>query len=492
MKQLVFIIGLLAFVQMSAQEDIGEVITFSEGMVEGNARYMGTAGAMGAIGANLSAILVNPAGSMLYTAGEMELTTEMSVYNSSSLYLDNSVNATNSDLKVSELGFVINVFEDDESPLSRCNFGFIYSKNNSFNKKVSFYGVNNTSSITEDMLAELDNGYSTADYSELGWNTYAVDVNDSGWYVTPFNSFDEDGNWETSFGEDQYKTISVSGAKKEYAFNWGMEFHEKILFGFNFSVDQLQYDCTKSHVEIVNNTPYYDLNKLEYLVDYGLNGIGYSASLGILIKPIDRLRIGGALHTPTTYSFTSTKTSSMETNFDSPDENGYYSYYDSYTEEYTYKYVTPTKAVFNIAYIYKNIGFLDIDYERIDYGSISIDSKDVDEFVELNSEIGTDLAVANNFKIGGELRYGAVSFRAGYAMYENPYAKADDFDFYKTSIAGGIGFRGDRTYLDIAYVYTNTKESISDVMYTDYYGSEVTGEYDENRTKLAVTLGVKF
>lgn len=179
---------------------------------------------------------------------------------------------------------------------------------------------------------------------------------------------------------------------------------------------------------------------------------------------------------------------SMYNEFNSPDADGYYSYESNFDGTAEYNYSTPLKLTGNIAYIFKNIGFLNFDYERVNYSRVAYDGSN--EFLEYNNTISDTYNAVNTFKLGGELRYGSVSFRGGYAMFED--ALFPETKEFNKRIAGGIGIRGEKFYFDAAYTYTIYENERDQFMYYDYDGYSVNGTYNQNLSSLILSVGVKF
>ena len=115
----------------------------------------------------------------------------------------------------------------------------------------------------------------------------------------------------------------------------------------------------------------------------------------------------------------------------------------------------------NMAFVFKNYGFIGLDYEFVDYSSARLRSSDYNFFNE-NNNVKNNYQAQHVIRAGGELNLSPMALRVGYAYYTNPY-KSSINDASRSSISGGIGFRSESVYLDFAYIYSMLKE--------DYYFS---------------------
>ena len=104
--------------------------------------------------------------------------------------------------------------------------------------------------------------------------------------------------------------------------------------------------------------------------------------------------------------------------------------------------------------------FITADVEYINYRSATftaadnnIDTKNY--FTDLNAAIKQQYKGALNVRVGGELKFNTIMFRAGGAYYGNPYKneKAD-----RVKLSGGLGYRDKGFFADLTYVYAMNKD----------------------------------
>jgi len=179
----------------------------------------------------------------------------------------------------------------------------------------------------------------------------------------------------------------------------------------------------------------------------------------------------------------------MVSQFYTPDNNGDTKYVStSPSGYYEYNLTTPWRLQGNLAFIIGNIGLISADYEMVDYSKASFDSYDY-SFNPENTAIENSYAIAHNIKVGTEWRYNIFSFRAGGKYSTSPYQN-DINDGSRFGFSGGIGFKQQWFFMDIAYAYANMKD--------DYYFYNVNGISSNpvaNSTRnhsILMTIGAKM
>jgi hypothetical protein len=224
--------------------------------------------------------------------------------------------------------------------------------------------------------------------------------------------------------------------------------------------------------------------------------MGANFKTGIIWRPVQALRLGAAIHTPTLLQITPEHATRMDTYFNPPPpldelEPGMgecYAQYESYTV------TTPWRYNFSAAAVIGTLGSVDVDVEIVDYSTASITPQSTYDFI--NDDISSVLKTAINLKAGAEIRLGRLYLRGGVAYYGNPYNKdAFDEDFKSTLKASmnyscGIGFRNRDFYMDAAYSYLKHPER-THTMYQSYDDSGIC-RLQTNSSKVVITFGFKF
>ena len=171
-------------------------------------------------------------------------------------------------------------------------------------------------------------------------------------------------------GETYQKRITETrGRINEWDFAFGANYAHKIYFGATLGIQSVYYEEIYNHSESDN---FYDDLLFDYYRFNTYRGTGYNFKLGFIYKPIQMIRVGGAIHTPTILRFEHEYDAKIYSVFSSPsnlypsDPEG--NYYDIGLNDY--KMVTPLKAIASIGVQLKKLLLLSFDYEYIDYSQI--------------------------------------------------------------------------------------------------------------------------
>src|SRR5690606_6898002 len=113
-RSILFIITILFFQNFSAQSII-DALRYSTDGLHGTARFSGMSGAFGALGGDLSAMQLNPAGSAVFVKSTASVTLSLLDKKNETNYFDTYNRNYNSDLSFNQAGvvFVFDNFEEN-------------------------------------------------------------------------------------------------------------------------------------------------------------------------------------------------------------------------------------------------------------------------------------------------------------------------------------------------------------------------------------------
>jgi hypothetical protein len=212
------------------------------------------------------------------------------------------------------------------------------------------------------------------------------------------------------------------------------------------------------------------------------NGTGVNLKIGLLAKPMEFLRIGAAIQTPTVLNLSDDFRSSMGTDLN----DGQATHKYDATGAFDYAVTTPFRATGSLAFIFKQYGLISVDYEYVDYSSGRLRSGDFDYFNE-NEAVTTRFKAASNLRIGAELKLmNAYYVRGGYAMYGSPYVSGEPNAGKNLNIfSGGVGFRDQKYYMDLGFAYSGWNQTYF------LYGNQ-SADVTNAQTRFSATIGFKF
>lgn len=497
MKSSLYIAVLCALsVPLSAQNDL-DAIRYSQTFFGGTARSKAMAGSFGALGADGSAMAINPAGIGLYKKGDINIglglrfSTAKTQHNNSEFSTPTS-NATFDGLTI------VGAWDGKLDPKSHHALGFSGNQLVNFNSDVYIEGNSNNKSITQDMLAaakgvaprNLDGSY-----EGLAFNTLALDTLDGKYY-----SF-----VDTKYNLKQANEIQKSGRINEWNFNYAYGYDDKLYIGASLGISSINFNYQSTYTESdskdslrVNGTSstysygvyYYPgfggFKDLTYQETFRTSGTGVNLKLGAIYRATDFLRLGVSYATPTFYNLTDTYIYSMTTRFDEG---------DSYSEDnpptpggkFKYKLVTPMRLTGSIALLFQKYGALNIDYDYLDYSAASLRSTP-QVFTGVNNTIKTKYSSTSNLRVGAEVVLRPIYLRAGYAMYGSPFGNTFNGDGVRTFYTGGVGYRMNKFYVDLAVTQSVTNETY--YMYNSDFVDKST--INNSGTTIGITVGSKF
>lgn len=459
----------------NAQETtISDALRYSVENLNGTARFRAMGGAFGAIGGDMSAININPAGSSIFNYNQA--TVSLSSFNKSNnaSYFGTNSKTTENSVDINQLGAVF-VFNDNNSKSGWKKFavGLNYENTNNFNDFVISEGVNPYNSMDSYFLRFANarpgniagSNYADLDFIDqqtlLGYDSYLIDydgVNDS--YYT---------NVPTGGNYYHKNTIQAKGYNGKFTANFSGAYNDKLYLGMNMNFQFTDYVKSTSLYERNNNPFYssdYSIDAVRFNNDLHTYGSGFSMNLGAIYKATDNFRLGVSYETPTWYRLNDELTQSISS-----------SYYDAGTTTTNQAYVTPN--VVNVYPVYKiqtpskltasgtvlfgKKGLLSVDYISKNYAKTQFKPNNEIIFSNLNSQMKNLLQNNYELRVGGEYKIKQWSLRGGYRFEQSPY-KVDLPFGDLMSYSGGLGYNFGNSKLDISY--TNEHRARTEALLT--------------------------
>ena len=515
MKKIQYIVILLLFSSPSWSQGLTDALRLSDYRINGTARATAMGNAFGALGGDFTSASINPAGIGLYRSNEFVFTTRFGENQSDATYLGRTTNESKFNLSVPNIGYIatFNSQQGNPSSLVSVNIGIGYNRMNDFNTKKLVIGNNATSSMLDlfsqnaDNLApdELSPFYEqlAAYDQETDFGTDLIYNNEegapAGVYRHDMQLYPYTDDYE-NYEHGQRKSFSQKGSIDEYVFSIAANFNHKVYLGATFGIHDVYLQERTSLYEYDSNGNIPVFNNYSFDTFLKTTGTGFNAKFGIIVKPIDQLRFGVALHTPTFYDLADYYYNDMYSSFDDGDNLEAFSPDD----EYEYQLQTPMKAIFSAAYIIGKQGLISVDYEWVDYSKVKLsDGEDGYDFFSQNEDIDESLESVGNLHVGGEFRLSEYfSLRGGFEYFPSPYKKAaygieqpnGNADTYTYS--GGLGWKAGDFYLDLAYKHINAENYLNlyDVPETanpQNYTSPTT-KFKNQSDFVTLTLGFRF
>jgi hypothetical protein len=435
-------------------------------------------GALGAVGGDFSSLSINPAGLGIYRTGEFSLTADYNSYKADAGYLGNTMTDNGFKMGFSHFGAVIPLKINNEGTgIKGISFAIGYNKLKDYGQNITMKGVNNSNSLVDGFVNSAnDTGGSWDPFSDgLAWETYLIDYDSiAGEYFSDFS-----GN---HYGQTQRRTVTSRGSLGEYDFSLGANLSDRLYFGATLGIQHVNYTEVWEHSESDPDNMIDFFEQFSYRNTLSTRGNGVNLKVGILARPLDFLRIGASVQTPTVLKLSDDFRSFMATDL----ADGQATHESEANGDFDYSVTTPFKATASAAIIFKQFGLISVDYEYVDYSSGRLRASDYDYFSE-NEAVAMRYKACSNLRVGGELRLmGSYYIRGGYSFYGSPYVSDEpnagkNLNYY----TGGVGYRDNTYFIDLGF-----GRAVTDQTYF-LYGDNA-AEVTNTQFRVSATLGFKF
>lgn len=269
--------------------------------------------------------------------------------------------------------------------------------------------------------------------------------------------------------------LREKGNITDYDIALGFEANDALHFGAALTLSSLDYEMASYYHEAFRGNNYLTLQNYR-----SVSGFGGSVGFGLLYEPLEGLRLGASIYTPTFYS--------MKMDFQASSLGGY--------NNKANEVVTPKSAANSYAlrgnwrfglsgaYFIGRHGFISADYDYTS-GSLRLSNSTYDEydgseigFEEDNARLKTNFGGVHTVRLGAEAMLSdRIALRAGYRYSSSPVKNArlkGDMTTTEALVSGpavhytlpdsqnsfslGAGFRITPSLsLDMAYVYSDTQ-----------------------------------
>ena len=155
-----------------------------------------------------------------------------------------------------------------------------------------------------------------------------------------------------------------------------------------------------------------------------------------------------------------------------------------------YKLRTPYRAIGSVAIQIPRLAIFSVDYEFVDYASASFESRSSEfSLLDMNDRIRDIYKISHNLRAGVEFHLGPMYLRGGLQYYDSPYKQGEvNENAYSLGFSGGLGFRSEKVFFDVAYAMRNEEYKYYLYLPQDANGATING----NLSQFVATLGFRF
>lgn len=467
-KSIVLFIGLMLTSLIKAQ-DVADALRYSMDEIQGTARFRAMGGAFGALGGDLSAININPAGAAIFNTSYTTLTFGVFDTNRDVNYFNGRNSSSNTNFDLNQLGAVfVTRNTNSNSDWKGFSFGIAYDRTSDFDEDWFASGVNPNTSIGNyfveyaqgrrlDEISALPDETISQAYNAIGslygFGHQQAFLGFEGYIIDPESDTDANTSYISNInGSNFIQDYSYIGRgyNGKVAFNFASNYNDRIYFGLNLNGHFLNYDRS-TFLRESNNNNLSTVTNVNFGNDLRVRGSGFSLQLGIIGKLTESLRMGLTYNSPTWYRITEESAQYLAT---TRIENGVNqnlilspNVINIFPE---YRLQSPGRFTGSLAYIFGKTGILSFDYSYRDYGNTQFRPTSDSFFNVLNNQISNTLGTASTYRFGGEYRINRFSLRGGYRFEESPY-KDDRFYGNLRAYSAGLGYNFGNMSIDFAF-----------------------------------------
>lgn len=453
MKRTLITIFLAAAALSAHAQTAYDALLFSENEYEGTARTMAMGNAFTALGGDLGAVTINPAGSAVAKYSQFTLTPALTISTATSQgvspftdgylpYFERQMKSSRTRFGMPNFGLSMNWDTNRTSGLKNMSFGFIINRTATYDEDIYASGTNSTTSFMGSLAYDATvNGYLGSElnaenaYNYMPW--LPVVGYQSG-MISTFGGYDDQfvgaseiiyDNGDVALGGPLQQSYGrqVTGSKNEYIFNIGANISDFVYLGANLGMVSINYDYNEYFREVAADPADFEIvfdngeaiyfSEMAYKYAYAATGNGYFAKFGAIVTPGHGLRIGAAIQTPVLNNISEYWQQAGETEYTNSKYNAAAA---SPEGRGAYTMVSPFRANFGIAYTFGKAGVFSVDYEFSDYSQMKYKGSDYDDrdyFEEVNADIRDRFGVSHMLRAGLEFKPMAeLAVRAGYGL----------------------------------------------------------------------------
>ncbi len=284
MKKIFFLFITGLSISALHSQEISDAVRYGQDNLTGTARFRAMSGAFGAVGGDLSALSVNPAGSAIFNNNQIGITFSNQTVKNNSNYFGTETSEKDNSFILNQAGGVF-VFHDHNpnNNWKKIAIGTTYENTNNFNSDVFSAGTNPRNSIDQYFLTYANNsnggapvpqelvntkpGESITDlyrylgsnlpngqYPNLsGFSAQQAFLGYQGYVINPEDANNPNSRYNSSVpaGGNYYQENEIysRGYNSKLSFNIATSYKDRIYFGANLNVHITDYRRSSSFYE---------------------------------------------------------------------------------------------------------------------------------------------------------------------------------------------------------------------------------------------------
>jgi len=481
MKKLLSIAIAFLFSTVLFSQNENDILRYSTTDVFGSARFEAMAGSFGALGADFSAIQINPAGMGRFSTSNLSLSFNNSSINNEAIYNNTITNSGRNNFTVGSAGAVFTTdLSESNSGRKYSQFSIGYTRLKNFTNTKRYEGQNFHSLL--DVFANSGKGIDPEFIFDdrpfttgLAYDVFALDYDKSNFeYVSRLTSGDMYHNRE----------INTDGGIGEFHIGYSENYMNKFYYGGSIGIRRVNYEENYNHNERLLDTVGTTLRYFDYSYEQITKGTGFNLKLGILYLFSEQFRVGLAFESPTIIALEDEWTADMT----AMHNDGLRFVESEFVPKgnFEYRIKTPMKLRGSFAYVIGMRGAVNVDLEmsRLPGGRLmpasTLENTNSYTFDNQNSEVRIQYRTILNTRIGMEyMVYTDIFLRGGLAVLPQPFKKElGNLTTPNMTYSAGIGWDNKYLSIDLSYRLLQLR--------SEYYAFDPTKI--ENRTEFNINV----
>ncbi len=449
MKKIVIsVLTIIPLGLLIAQTRANDALDLFSRKINGTARYRALGGAMGALGEDISAISLNPAGGAVSVRSHGAMTLGVNYYKNEFDHFNNEKTRFN----LTQIGgnFVF-ASPNANAKWKRFAFTLNYDRNNILDKEIE--------------IPAFDDKYTYRDDYQY------IKDEDQGIIDTKKGKFYYDG-----------ENLSANGYSDQFSFGFSGNYDHRVFLGIGFNF----HDSHKELNQTIRRSLVKDNRNIDQSSYYDLDGTGFSLNLGVIGRITDELRLGISYQSPVWWNI-----KEYRLNAQNMEKDPLYSrrFDPDYAEDYDeYDFRTPSRLTGSVALVIGKKLAIDGEVIYRDYKNVHFSGYPYD--YETNRRNEDILRNTLEYRIGSEYRLGQVSFRGGYRYAQDPYK---DLEGSASIYSIGLGYNFGDIYFSGSYDYTDADTEYEIVGGRTYKTRDYANiKQNLTRSNFIFTIGYRF
>lgn len=455
-------IGIFALTSGGAfGQNESDILRYSQGEVFGTLRNVGMGGALGAVGADLSAGFSNPAGLGFYRRGDVGFNLGFTGSATYAAYDGLSQRGSASNAPVSNAGIAI-TYPSINPDWPFVTLAVAYQKRAEFGQQITTDGAILEGSLLDLFRDQAEGNFvnGLSDFTAApAWDTYLLDPDPAfpACETCYISAMDGSGGARAS------KRIDRSGTLAETALSFAANFRHRLYFGGTVGLPRVTFTEQTRHEE----TPLADtlaLTGWSYSELLDIEGSGVNLRLGAIWAVADWMRFGVNYATRSRLALRD----GFSTRLNSAFFDGSTYEANSRLNQFEYVIYTPARFAAQAAFIMGKSGMVTAEYERTDFrqGELrpaAFSGSSAYAFESENETARRIHTTSHAARVGAEFRIAQEHrVRLGAGVTPTPYSLAADVQTDATRYHGSLGwaYRGESWYAGFSYVMTVWDEDL--------------------------------